>query len=159
MESLEGTKPAFHAVRRALTARFLWFHLAQSSGAGHLNENWFMSLQEARMKIEAWRRDYNQVRPHSALGYQTPEEFAARAAARGASPPTLAAICKTEETDSVGSTRFLSARARTSGTGHSARQRTISHATLDNLSAYLGFKLKISLRHQHPPSSLLKDVI
>ena len=40
-----------------------------------------MSLEEARVKIEAWRRDYNQVRPHSALGYQTPEEFA-RAAAR-----------------------------------------------------------------------------
>jgi len=53
-----------------------------------LNENWFLSLQEARMKIEAWRKDYNQVRPHSALGYQTPEEFAAQAAARGASPPT-----------------------------------------------------------------------
>ena len=53
-----------------------------------LNENWFLTLQEARMKIEAWRKDYNQVRPHSALGYQTPEEFAAQAAARGASPPT-----------------------------------------------------------------------
>jgi putative transposase len=53
-----------------------------------LNENWFLSLPEAREKIEAWRRDYNQVRPHSALGYQTPEEFAVRAAARGASPPT-----------------------------------------------------------------------
>ena len=57
-----------------------------------LNENWFISLPEARQKIEAWRRDYNQVRPHSSLGYQTPEEFAARAA-RGASPPTpLASI-------------------------------------------------------------------
>jgi putative transposase len=59
-----------------------------------LNEHWFLSLAEAREKIEAWRRDYNQVRPHSALGYQTPEEFAAclrrqaQAAARGASPPT-----------------------------------------------------------------------
>jgi len=52
-----------------------------------LNENWFLSLQEARVKIEAWRRDYNEARPHSALGYQTPEEFAAQAA-RGASPPT-----------------------------------------------------------------------
>jgi len=52
-----------------------------------LNENWFLTLQEAREKIEAWRRDYNQARPHSALGYRTPEEFAARAA-RGASPPT-----------------------------------------------------------------------
>jgi putative transposase len=57
-----------------------------------LNENWFSSLPEARQKIEAWRRDYNQVRPHSSLGYQTPEQFAARAA-RGASPPTpLASI-------------------------------------------------------------------
>ena len=53
-----------------------------------LNEHWFLSLAEAREKIAAWRRDYNQVRPHSALGYQTPEEFAAQAGARGASPPT-----------------------------------------------------------------------
>ncbi len=57
-----------------------------------LNENWFLSLPEAREKSEAWRRDYNQARPHSALGYQTPEEFAARAAARGASPPTPLAL-------------------------------------------------------------------
>jgi putative transposase len=34
-----------------------------------------MRLEEARMKIEAWRKDYNQVRPHSALGYQTTEEL------------------------------------------------------------------------------------
>jgi putative transposase len=51
-----------------------------------LNENGFLTLQEAREKIARWRRDYTQVRPHSALGYQTPEEFTA-AAARGASPP------------------------------------------------------------------------
>jgi putative transposase len=31
-----------------------------------LNANWFMSLDEARRKCEAWRRDYNEVRPHSA---------------------------------------------------------------------------------------------
>jgi transposase InsO family protein len=40
------------------------------------NENWFRSLAEARETIEAWRMDYNQCRPHSALGYRTPEEFA-----------------------------------------------------------------------------------
>ena len=40
-----------------------------------LNEHWFVSLQDAREKIEAWRRDYNEVRPHSALGNRTPEEF------------------------------------------------------------------------------------
>jgi len=61
-----------------------------------LNENWFLTLQEAREKIEAWRRDYNQARPHSALGYQTPEEFAAQAAARGASPPTPLAFTTKE---------------------------------------------------------------
>jgi len=61
-----------------------------------LNENWFLTLPEAREKIERWRRDYNQVRPHSALGYQTPEEFAAWAAARAASPPTPLAFLTKE---------------------------------------------------------------
>jgi hypothetical protein len=48
-----------------------------------LNENWFMDLADAREKIEEWRCDYNQVRPHSALGYLTPEEFAKSWAATG----------------------------------------------------------------------------
>lgn len=43
-----------------------------------LNDHWFRSLAEARILISAWRRDYNQHRPHSALNYQTPAEFAAR---------------------------------------------------------------------------------
>jgi putative transposase len=42
-----------------------------------LNQNWFVSLEEARRTIEAWRVDYNTVRPHSSLGYRTPAEFAA----------------------------------------------------------------------------------
>jgi putative transposase len=41
-----------------------------------LNQNWFLSLSEAQVKIEAWREDYNTYRPHRSLGYQTPEEFA-----------------------------------------------------------------------------------
>jgi transposase InsO family protein len=41
-----------------------------------LNEHWFLTLDDARETIESWRIDYNQVRPHSALGYLTPEEFA-----------------------------------------------------------------------------------
>ncbi len=40
-----------------------------------LNENWFTSLGDARQKIEEWRQDYNQRRPHSSLGYRTPEEY------------------------------------------------------------------------------------
>ncbi len=42
-----------------------------------LNENWFMSLDDAREKVEAWRRHYNEDRPHSALGSLSPREFAA----------------------------------------------------------------------------------
>lgn len=41
-----------------------------------LNENVFIDLHDARHKIEAWRRDYNSIRPHSSLNNLTPEEFA-----------------------------------------------------------------------------------
>ena len=41
-----------------------------------LNAHWFTSLRQARNIIESWRTDYNKVRPHSALGYVTPNEFA-----------------------------------------------------------------------------------
>jgi putative transposase len=37
-----------------------------------LNENWFVSLDDARQKIEAYRIDYNEVRPHSSLDDLTP---------------------------------------------------------------------------------------
>ena len=40
-----------------------------------LNEHWFLTLDDARGTIENWRLDYNRVRPHSSLGYLTPEEF------------------------------------------------------------------------------------
>lgn len=40
-----------------------------------LNQNWFVSLGDARSKIAAWRTDYNEVRPHSSLGNLTPIEF------------------------------------------------------------------------------------
>ena len=40
-----------------------------------LNLEWFHNLAEARVVIERWRRQYNEERPHSSLGYQTPHEF------------------------------------------------------------------------------------
>lgn len=40
-----------------------------------LNQNAFLSLADARDTLERWRRDYNRERPHSALGWMTPEEF------------------------------------------------------------------------------------
>lgn len=41
-----------------------------------LNVNWFLSLEDAKDKIEAWRQDYNGSRPHTSLGDRTPREFA-----------------------------------------------------------------------------------
>ena len=41
-----------------------------------LNEHWFVSLTDAQLTIEAWRIDYNTVRPHSSLDGATPEHFA-----------------------------------------------------------------------------------
>ena len=55
-----------------------------------LNQNWFLSLNDARRIIEEWRVDYNTARPHSSLGYQTPIEFAARLA-----PPPAPVVCST----------------------------------------------------------------
>jgi putative transposase len=39
--------------------------------------SWFQNLFDARRKIAAWRTEYNEERPHSSLGYKTPNEFAA----------------------------------------------------------------------------------
>lgn len=46
-----------------------------------LNQHWFTTLREARRIIEAWRNDYNDVRPHSSLGNKPPAEFARELAA------------------------------------------------------------------------------
>ena len=78
-----------------------------------LNVSWFRNLWEARAKVQSWRREYNQARPHSSLGYQTPEAFAAGVAAPPASSPTLAGIFKPEETSREGSTNSVSASVRT----------------------------------------------
>jgi len=40
-----------------------------------LNTSWFLSLQDARSKCEAWRIDYNEVRPHSSIGHKAPIEL------------------------------------------------------------------------------------
>jgi len=41
-----------------------------------LNHHWFSTLVDARQKIERWRMEYNEERPHSSLAYRTHEEFA-----------------------------------------------------------------------------------
>jgi putative transposase len=42
-----------------------------------LSLEWFRSRDEAKVLIETWRRHFNEVRPHSSLGYMTPNEFVA----------------------------------------------------------------------------------
>jgi len=37
-----------------------------------LSAHWFMSLEDARQKMEAWRRYYNEERPHGAIGQKVP---------------------------------------------------------------------------------------
>lgn len=45
-----------------------------------LNANLFLNMNDAKQRIERWREEYNQQRPHSSLGYRTPEEFARESA-------------------------------------------------------------------------------
>ena len=44
-----------------------------------LNASWFLSLADARERLEAWRREYNDERPHGALRNLTPRAFAEQA--------------------------------------------------------------------------------
>lgn len=48
-----------------------------------LNAHWFMSFDDARQKCEAWRRDYNEERPHSAIGNKAPIDVMNRSEAHG----------------------------------------------------------------------------
>src|SRR3954453_12254810 len=55
-----------------------------------LYEHWFVNLADAKTAIEAWRVDYNTVRPHSSLDGATPDHFATTAAgARRLTPARL----------------------------------------------------------------------
>lgn len=48
-----------------------------------LSQHWFESLAEAKSIIEKWRIDYNEQRPHSSLGFQTPSEYVVKWQAEG----------------------------------------------------------------------------
>ena len=62
-------KPTDNAFIEAFNARFR---------KECLNEHWFLSLEDAQEKVESWRKDYNEERPHSSIGNVTPLEFASR---------------------------------------------------------------------------------
>jgi len=71
-----------------------------------LNEEWFNSLDDARRKLALWRYDYNNVRPHSSLGNQTPAE--ARRALEQFEGSAPAALARTGEEEYEIQTRKLS---------------------------------------------------
>ena len=54
-----------------------------------LNQHWFLSLEDAIEKVEAWRQEYNTWRPHSSIGNVPPSEYAS-AQARQKGPPLSA---------------------------------------------------------------------
>lgn len=42
--------------------------------AERLNEHWFLSLEDVQAKIETWRIEYDEARPHGSRGSRTPED-------------------------------------------------------------------------------------
>ena len=85
-----GTELTSCAVLRWATGRLDWHYIEAGKPIQNafiesfnsrlrdecLNEHVFLSLAEARETIEAWRHDYNHLRPHGSLGALTPTEFA-----------------------------------------------------------------------------------
>jgi putative transposase len=85
-----GTELTSCAVLRWATGRLDWHYIEPGKPVQNafiesfnsrlrdecLNEHVFLTLAEARATIEAWRHDYNHLRPHSSLGALTPTEFA-----------------------------------------------------------------------------------
>ena len=53
-----------------------------------LNQELFLSVAEARVVIEEWRRLYNRIHPHSRLGFQSPDQFATSMAQLEPTPGT-----------------------------------------------------------------------
>lgn len=70
-------KPTDNAFIEAFNGRFR---------AECLNAHWFLTLADAAEKLEAWRRDYNEVRPHGAIGNKTPIALMNRGDAASPSP-------------------------------------------------------------------------
>jgi putative transposase len=89
---IEPGKPAQNAFIESFNGRFR---------DECLNQHWFSSIRHARQEISNWRIHYNRQRPHSSLGYKTPNEFAAERARApepcdGSAPPPARLTSKPE---------------------------------------------------------------
>jgi len=67
LDFIEPGKPVQNALAASFNGRFR---------DECLNQHWFTDMEDARLKIESWRMDYNHIRPHGSLGQATPAEFA-----------------------------------------------------------------------------------
>ena len=76
LDFLRPGKPTDNAYIEAFNGKFR---------AECMNAHWFMGLEDTTEKLEAWRRDYNKERPHSAIGNRVP---AALMKSTGASSPS-----------------------------------------------------------------------
>jgi putative transposase len=84
-----------------------WQNATDESFNGKLRDEclslqWFRNRVDARVSIEHWRRHYNEVRPHSSLGYLTPAEYKAKHLADpidGGRSPAMPARADQEEHD------------------------------------------------------------
>jgi|GEM_PF-2713403 len=66
---MDGFYSARAAIKAALHGLICHRHAHR---AECLNAHWFLTLDDARRKMEHWRRDYNEVHPHSAIGNKPP---------------------------------------------------------------------------------------
>jgi putative transposase len=66
LDFIQPGKPTQNAFIESFIARFR---------DSCLNQQWFRDLNDARSIISTWRKHYNEVRPHSSLGYQPPAAF------------------------------------------------------------------------------------
>ncbi len=87
-----GTELISNAILTFATERKIKWHIALSKPMQYgfiesfngrmrdelLSETMFRNMAHARAMIRAWTIDFNETRPHSALGYQTPKAFAER---------------------------------------------------------------------------------
>jgi putative transposase len=100
MDAWAYRPPGLHSTRQARGERYI------ESFNGRLrdeclNVSLFFSLEDARRKLEHWRQDYNGTRPHSSLGDQAPEAFAAAWSRSASSDPELAPGPKSSQESSL----------------------------------------------------------
>ena len=87
-----------------------------------LSLEWFRSRDEAKVLIESWRRHFNEVRPHSSLGYMTPNEFVASITSNAAP------VTATERTAAVLGASALRSVAQPLGHGQTQKAEVAAYS-------------------------------